>query len=77
MNKNRISKQYVFLFFLLSFTICQLKAQTISRDQMIFLTSKWEGERFDDGRPMVPDDILKRMKSVSIGLGCSARGRVP
>lgn len=41
-------------------------AQTISKEYLIFLTSKWEGERFPDGRPKVSDDILERMKSVTI-----------
>ena len=41
-------------------------AQNLSVDQMKFLTHRWEGERFDDGRPKVPADILKRMKKVTI-----------
>ncbi len=41
-------------------------SQTISKDQMIFYTSQWEGERFPDGRPKVPDEILQRMEKVSI-----------
>jgi len=40
--------------------------QTISREEMIFLTAEWEGERFPDGRPKVPDDLLDRLKTVSI-----------
>ena len=40
--------------------------QTISRDQLAFLTAEWKGERFADGRPKVPDAILTRMKNVSI-----------
>jgi regulator of RNase E activity RraA len=40
--------------------------QTMTRDQMIFYTSKWEGERFADGRPKVPDEILERLEKVSI-----------
>jgi len=36
-----------------------------SRDQRTRLTRDWEGERFADGRPMVPDSILERMKEVS------------
>ncbi len=35
-------------------------------EELIYLTSEWSGERFDDGRPMVPDEILERMKKVSI-----------
>lgn len=41
-------------------------AQTASKEQIIFLTPQWEGERFDDGRPKVADDILIRMKDVAI-----------
>ncbi len=43
-----------------------LVAQTISREQLIFYTKEWQGERFDDGRPRVPGAILERMKQVSI-----------
>lgn len=38
----------------------------ISRDELIALTPEWKGERFSDGRPKVPDDIIRRMKSVSV-----------
>jgi 4-hydroxy-4-methyl-2-oxoglutarate aldolase len=37
-----------------------------TRDQMMFYTSQWKGERFADGRPKVPDDLLKRVVDVSI-----------
>ncbi|MBT4485054.1 MAG: RraA family protein, partial [Candidatus Latescibacteria bacterium] len=33
---------------------------------IIEYTSLWKGERFLDGRPKVPDEILERMKEVSI-----------
>jgi regulator of RNase E activity RraA len=48
---------------IMSVPIC---GQTISRDLMVFYTSQWEGERFEDGRPKVPDEILERLKNVSI-----------
>jgi len=46
----------------------QLRSQQvqISKEQLIALTPLWTGERFPDGRPKVPDDIIKRMKSVSV-----------
>jgi regulator of RNase E activity RraA len=44
----------------------QLQAQQISKEELIFLTPSWKGERFPDGRPKVPDDILRRMKAVSV-----------
>ena len=41
-------------------------AQQISREELIFLTPEWTGERFPDGRPKVPDNILDRMKLVTL-----------
>ena len=35
-------------------------------DELIYYTSEWSGERFDDGRPKVADKILERMLKVSI-----------
>ena len=35
-------------------------------DELIEYTREWEGERFADGRPKVPDGILERMKQVTI-----------
>lgn len=48
------------------FSGMSVQAQTLSKEQMVFYTSKWTGERFDDGRPKVSDGILERMKKVSI-----------
>lgn len=41
-------------------------AQFISQEEMLFLTQEWQGERYPDGRPKVPADILERMEIVSI-----------
>lgn len=41
-------------------------AQQISKDELIFLTPEWKGERYPDGRPKVPDAILNRMKLVTL-----------
>ena len=35
-----------------------------NRDDIVQLTPLWQGERFDDGRPRVPDDIVRRMRHV-------------
>jgi regulator of RNase E activity RraA len=43
-----------------------IKAQQISKEELIFLTPLWKGERFEDGRPKVPDAILNRMKLVTL-----------
>ncbi len=38
----------------------------LTREELIEYTREWKGERFPDGRPKVPDDILERMKQVTI-----------
>ncbi|HZY63816.1 MAG TPA: RraA family protein [Edaphobacter sp.] len=38
----------------------------MTKAQMMFYTSEWKGERFADGRPKLPDDLLKRALDVSI-----------
>jgi len=38
---------------------------TFSREQRLAVTAAWDGERFADGRPKVPDGILKRMEAVT------------
>ena len=43
-----------------------LLAQTIPKEELIFLTSQWKGERFADGRPRVPDDLLQRAGNINI-----------
>jgi 4-hydroxy-4-methyl-2-oxoglutarate aldolase len=37
-----------------------------SRDQIMFYTADWQGERFSDGRPKLPDALLQRSLDVSI-----------
>jgi regulator of RNase E activity RraA len=37
-----------------------------SKAEMLAISSSWKGERSSDGRPRVADDILRRMKAVSI-----------
>lgn len=37
-----------------------------TKDHLAECTSQWKGERFPDGRPKVPDELLQRMKPVSI-----------
>lgn len=57
---------WVGLFLTLAFAgeaFSQLNMYT--REQRILYTSAWEGDRFEDGRPKVPDSILERMKNVT------------
>jgi regulator of RNase E activity RraA len=54
------------IFVLLTGISGSLTAQTISRDELIFLTSEWKGERFPDGRPRISDDLIVRARNLSI-----------
>ena len=38
----------------------------IRKEDILEFTKEYEGERFPDGRPCVPDDIIERMKKVTI-----------
>jgi len=37
-----------------------------NKEDILQMTAKWEGDRFENGRPKVPDDIIKRMKHVAL-----------
>jgi 4-hydroxy-4-methyl-2-oxoglutarate aldolase len=52
----------------LAISILPTVAQQINPtvDQVKSLTSQWTGERFPDGRPKVPDALLKRLEKVSM-----------
>jgi regulator of RNase E activity RraA len=43
-----------------------LSAQTTSKEELIYLTSEWKGERFADGRPKISDSLLQRAKLIMI-----------
>ncbi|MDV3308972.1 MAG: RraA family protein [Cyclobacteriaceae bacterium] len=39
---------------------------TLTKEQIIALTPEWKGERLPDGRPKVSDDLLRRLKNISL-----------
>ena len=41
-------------------------SQQISKEELVFLTPEWKGDRYQDGRPKVPDPFLERMKKVTL-----------
>jgi regulator of RNase E activity RraA len=59
-------KLAVLLFLLSIFFTSSIFAQTISKEELIFLTSEWKGERFANGRPKIPDNLLERAKRIMI-----------
>jgi 4-hydroxy-4-methyl-2-oxoglutarate aldolase len=38
----------------------------MTREQIVFYTSDWKGDRFPDGRPRLSDDLLKRATDMTI-----------
>jgi regulator of RNase E activity RraA len=59
----KINVAVIAIFF---FNVMSLSAQTISRDELIFLTSEWKGERFTDGRPKISEDLLRRARNIGL-----------
>ena len=59
------TKRIIFIVILLT-SFQRVQGQQISKAELVFLTPEWKGERFADGRPKVPDAILKRMKLVTL-----------
>ena len=58
-------KKIIGIFFLLVVSVSAY-GQQISKDEMLFLTPLWKGERFADGRPKASDALLQRLKSVTL-----------
>ncbi len=44
----------------------QAGGMAASKAEILAMTARWKGERSPDGRPKVPDDLLRRMRAVSI-----------
>jgi len=59
-------RNLLLLLTVLPFAVQPVYGQQISVEELIYLTPDWEGERFEDGRPRVPDEILERMKLVTL-----------
>lgn len=52
--------------FLLTMLVVSPKAQTLQKEDMVYLTASWKGERFPDGRPKVSDQLIERAKKIGI-----------
>ena len=57
---------YVIFVFIIFCTQAFGQHVALPREQIITLTSEWKGERSADGRPKVSDQVLERLKNVSI-----------
>ena len=67
-NKNRM-KKFLWMacvgmmIFESSIAFAQVK---MTKEQMMFYTSDWKGDRFPDGRPKVPDSLLARAVDLTV-----------
>jgi regulator of RNase E activity RraA len=52
-------------FFVLAASMVEAQLGMFSKEQREALTAEWTGERFEDGRPKVPDSVLERMGEVT------------
>jgi 4-hydroxy-4-methyl-2-oxoglutarate aldolase len=57
--------RFISSFLLLGLAVAYPQVKT-SRDRILYYTADWKGDRFPDGRPKLPDDLLKRAVDVSI-----------
>jgi len=62
-----MKKTSFFLVFLLGTLFINFAlSQVATKEQVIFYTTEWTGERYPDGRPKVSDELLERIKNISI-----------
>lgn len=55
-----------YLVLLLLFVISEGFSQVIDREELIYLTSSYTGDRYEDGRPKISNDLLQRAEHISI-----------
>ena len=62
-----MNRKKILLAFALFYSVVSTAQNvTPTPDQIKAMTPDWKGERFPDGRPKAPDDLLERLKEVSI-----------
>ncbi|MFM2145845.1 MAG: hypothetical protein RL732_681 [Bacteroidota bacterium] len=59
---------YRFIAFFLIVVLSQSRicAQVMPREELLYLTAAWQGERFPDGRPKVSDQLIERARKIGI-----------
>jgi 4-hydroxy-4-methyl-2-oxoglutarate aldolase len=65
MKLQAVSLALVFLAILAATIPGYAQLDLFSKEQRIEFTPDWHGERFSDGRPNVPDSVLRRLKNVT------------
>jgi 4-hydroxy-4-methyl-2-oxoglutarate aldolase len=64
--KPTIILSLIFLASVFFYSSVSAQPSSLTKDEMLYYTSLWKGERFPDGRPKVSDDIVRRMRYVSV-----------
>ena len=54
------------LLLLLTGSFYFTQAQLFPKTELEYLTSNWKGERFEDGRPKISDELIARAKKIGI-----------
>src|SRR5688572_6384567 len=62
----KLNRATLLLLLSVIFFKSSLFAQTTSKEELIYLTAEWKGERFADGRPKISDALLERAKHIMI-----------
>jgi 4-hydroxy-4-methyl-2-oxoglutarate aldolase len=65
-NKSKLTQSLLVAFLVIITGIAEAQNVGSSPEYIKALTSEWKGERFPDGRPKVSDEILERLKNISI-----------
>lgn len=66
MNNSKIKHLMLGATLMLTVGITSAQRVTPGPEDIVTMTHQWTGERFADGRPNVPDDLLTRLKAISI-----------
>ena len=61
-----MKKKFVFAVLMLTTAFANAQHVGSTPEYVKMLTSKWQGERFADGRPKVPDGIIERLKNCTL-----------
>lgn len=61
-------KRLFTVLFLQSILAGAVLAQTTiyPKEEILFLTSEWDGERFEDGRPKISDELIERAQDIRV-----------
>ena len=57
---------FILLWVLLNPIFSHAQGVGASPEYIRGLTSDWKGERFEDGRPKISDDLLERLKKLTL-----------